>query len=113
MPILGTGPLGSKIWSGAAITVIGIDVPSVDGAVTPPCSRRRARVLNVRVHPEQDAAEAQAAVIRHLEARAPFGVPLQVTGGDTGDGFAATRRGPAWDAMVAARERRRGAPTRR
>src|SRR4051812_21756901 len=33
VPLIGTGGLGSRIWSGPAITVIGIDVPSVDGAV--------------------------------------------------------------------------------
>jgi acetylornithine deacetylase/succinyl-diaminopimelate desuccinylase-like protein len=59
-------------------------------------------VLNVRVHPEQPAAEAQAAVMRHLEAASPFGVPLTVTAGATGDGFRARSSGPAWDAMVAA-----------
>jgi acetylornithine deacetylase/succinyl-diaminopimelate desuccinylase-like protein len=59
-------------------------------------------VLNVRVHPEQPAAEAQAAVLRHLEAQKPFGVPLEVTAGATGDGFRARSSGPAWDAMVAA-----------
>ena len=62
MPLIGTGGLGSRVWSGPAITVIGIDVPSVDGAVNAVSPYARA-VLNVRVHPEQDAAEAQDAVI--------------------------------------------------
>ena len=65
MPLIGTGGLGSRVWSGPAITVIGIDVPSVDGAVNAVSPYARA-VLNVRVHPEQDAVEAQAAVIEHL-----------------------------------------------
>ena len=30
MPLIGSGGLASRIWSGPAITVIGIDVPSVD-----------------------------------------------------------------------------------
>ena len=38
--------------------MIGIDVPSVDGAVNAVSPYARA-VLNVRVHPEQDAVEAQ------------------------------------------------------
>jgi acetylornithine deacetylase/succinyl-diaminopimelate desuccinylase-like protein len=59
-------------------------------------------VLNVRVHPEQPAADAQAAVIRHLEAQRPFGVPLTITAGSTGDGFRARSSGPAWGAMAAA-----------
>jgi acetylornithine deacetylase/succinyl-diaminopimelate desuccinylase-like protein len=50
------------------------------------------------VHPKQDAEDAQAAVIRHLEQLRPFGVPLVVTAGATGNGFAADTSGPAYDA---------------
>jgi cysteinylglycine-S-conjugate dipeptidase len=103
MPFLGSGPLPDRVWSGAAITVIGIDVPSVDGAVNAVSPYARAR-LNVRVHPEQDAAEAQAAVIRHLEAAKPFGIPLEASGGDTGNGFAAATTGPAYEAAFSAFE---------
>jgi cysteinylglycine-S-conjugate dipeptidase len=81
--------------------VIGIDVPSVDGAVNAVSPFARAR-LNVRVHPEQDAREAQQAVIAHLEAARPFGIPLQVSGGDTGNGFAAPTSGPAYEAAFSA-----------
>jgi cysteinylglycine-S-conjugate dipeptidase len=101
LPLFGTGGLGERIWTGPAITVTGIDVPSVDGAVNAVSAHARAR-LNVRIHPEQDAAEAQAAVIRHLEAQRPFGITLQVQAGDTGDGYRGATSGPAWDAMVTA-----------
>ena len=110
MPIVGTGGIGSKIWSGPGITVLGIDCPAVDGAAASVQSHARA-VLNVRVHPEQPAAEAQAAVMRHLESSRPFGVPLQVTAGAIGDGFRARSSGPAWDAMVAAMSAAWGADT--
>jgi acetylornithine deacetylase/succinyl-diaminopimelate desuccinylase-like protein len=60
--------------------------------------------LNIRIHPEQDAGEAQAAVIRHLEAQRPFGVPLVVHAGDTGNGYRGRTDGPVWDAMVGAME---------
>ena len=110
MPIVGTGGIGSKIWSGPGITVLGIDCPAVDGAPAAVQAHARA-VLNVRVHPEQPAAEAQAAVLRHLEAQRPFGVPLTLTAGATGDGFRARSSGPAWDAMVAAMTTAWGADT--
>jgi cysteinylglycine-S-conjugate dipeptidase len=97
MPFLGSGPLADRVWSGAAITVTVIDVPSVDGAVNAVSPYARAR-LNVRVHPEQDAAEAQAAVIRHLEEARPFGIPLRTEAGPTGNGFAAATGGPAYRA---------------
>jgi acetylornithine deacetylase/succinyl-diaminopimelate desuccinylase-like protein len=110
LPIVGTGGIGSKIWSGPGITVLGIDCPAVDGAPASVQAHARA-VLNVRVHPEQPAAEAQAAVIRHLEAQRPFGVPLELTAGATGDGFRTRSSGQAWDAMVAAMSAAWGAET--
>ena len=65
---------------------------------TPSSPHARAKI-NLRVHPEQDAAEAQAALVRHLEALRPFGIAL--------DGARARR--PA----TASRPRRPGRPTRR
>jgi cysteinylglycine-S-conjugate dipeptidase len=103
MPIVGTGSIGSRIWTGASITVLGIDAPPVEGAAAAVQSHARAS-LNVRVHPQQDAKEAQAAVIRHLEAQQPFGVRLEITAGATGDGFRGGSAGPAWDAMESALE---------
>ena len=100
LPLFGTGGLGSRIWSGPAITVTGIDVPSVDNAINAVAARARAR-LNVRVHPEQDAAAAQDAVVRHLRALRPFGIPLEARARETGTGFAAATGGPAY---AAARE---------
>jgi acetylornithine deacetylase/succinyl-diaminopimelate desuccinylase-like protein len=110
MPIVGSGGIGSKIWSGPGITVLGIDCPAVDGAPASVQSHARA-VLNVRVHPEQPAAEAQAIVMRHLEAQRPFGVPVELTAGAIGDGYRATSSGPAWDAMIAAMSTAWGADT--
>ena len=100
-PLIGTGTLGSRVWSGPAITVIGIDAPSVDGALNAVQPRARAKI-NVRVHPEQDAAEAQAAVVAHLNALTPLGVRITATAGETGNGFAARTDGPAYDAARAA-----------
>ena len=97
LPLIGTGGLGSRVWSGPAITVVGMDVPSVDGAVNAVNPRARA-MINVRVHPGQDATEAQAAVVRHLERVTPFGIALEVSGGATGNGFAAKTSGPAYEA---------------
>lgn len=95
---LGTGPIGERLWHGPAVTVIGLDAPAVDTAASAVVPYARA-YLNVRVHPEQDVEEGQAAVIRHLEALRPFGNELKVTGGDAGAGYAATMGGPAYRAM--------------
>jgi cysteinylglycine-S-conjugate dipeptidase len=107
-PLIGTGGLGSRVWSGPAITVIGIDVPSVDGAVNAVSPYARA-VLNVRVHPEQDCVEAQKAVMTHLREARPFGIELEVRPGPTGNGFSAVTTGPAYQAARSAWARAWGA----
>jgi acetylornithine deacetylase/succinyl-diaminopimelate desuccinylase-like protein len=103
LPLQGTGDLGSRVWSGPAITVTGIDVPSVENALNAVSPYARAKI-NLRVHPEQDAREAQAALVRHLEAVRPFGIALEVRAQETGNGFAARTSGPAYDAARAAWE---------
>lgn len=97
VPLIGTGDLGSRVWSGPAITVIGIDAPSVAESLNAVPAHARA-MLNVRVHPEQDAGEAQAAVIEHLRAAMPFGIAIDARPGPTGNGFAAATDGPAYTA---------------
>src|SRR5690606_26462007 len=82
LPLIGSGDLGSRVWSGPAITVIGIDVPSVDGAINSVSPYARA-IMNVRVHPEQDAREVQQAVIDFLTALKPYGIELTATPGPT------------------------------
>jgi acetylornithine deacetylase/succinyl-diaminopimelate desuccinylase-like protein len=109
MPIVGTGSIGSRIWTGASITVLGIDAPAVEGAAAAVQSHARAS-LNVRIHPEQDAKQAQEAVIRHLEAQRPLGVDLELTAGATGNGFRVGSSGVAWEAMTAAMEQAWGKP---
>ena len=96
VPLIGTGTLGERVWTGPAITVIGVDVPSVDNALNAVSPYARAK-LNVRVHPEQDPQEAQEAIIAHLRNAMPFGISLTVTGLETGYGYAAKTDGPVYD----------------
>lgn len=101
VPLLGSGTLGERLWTGPAITVTGIDAPAADGpsAVVP---HARAR-LNLRVHPGEDAEEACAALVQHLRAQRPYGVELEVREeGAAGNGFVADTSGPAYEAARAA-----------
>jgi acetylornithine deacetylase/succinyl-diaminopimelate desuccinylase-like protein len=97
MPFMGTGGLGSRVWSGPALTVTGIDAQPVDQALNAVVPYARAK-LSLRIHPEQDPEEAQTILVEHLRAMAPFGIPLKVTAAETGRGFAATTTGPAYEA---------------
>jgi acetylornithine deacetylase/succinyl-diaminopimelate desuccinylase-like protein len=100
LPFLGTGGLGERLWSGPALTVTGIDVLSVEKAVNAVVPSARAKI-SIRVHPEQDPHEAQAAVVAHLESLRPFGIALRVEAAEVGKGFFADTSGPAY---VAAQE---------
>ena len=97
MPFIGTGSLGERLWSGPAITVTGLDALPVDKAVNAVVPYARAKI-NLRVHPAQDADEARQALIDYLKKLRPFGIPLDVRPGATGNGFAAKTSGPAYDA---------------
>jgi len=102
MPLFGTGSLGERLWSGPAITVMGLDAPAVETAASAVVPYARAK-LNLRVHPQQSAAEARDALIRHLEAVRPFGVAIHVApDGSPGDGLAPPTTGPAYAAARAA-----------
>lgn len=101
LPLFGTGGLGERLWTGPAITVTGIDVLPVEKAVNAVVAHARAKI-NLRVHPQQDANEAQDALVRHLRELRPFGIALDVKPDATGNGFAAKTSGPAYDAARAA-----------
>jgi acetylornithine deacetylase/succinyl-diaminopimelate desuccinylase-like protein len=97
MPFLGTGGLGERLWSGPALTVTGLDVLSVEKAVNAVVPAARAKI-SLRIHPAQEPAEAQAALVRHLEELRPFGIELEVEAAETGKGFLAETSGPAYEA---------------
>jgi acetylornithine deacetylase/succinyl-diaminopimelate desuccinylase-like protein len=100
VPFIGTGGIGERIWTGPSVTVTGIDALPVDRAVNAVVPYARAKV-SLRVHPEQDPVEAQAALVRYLEELEPFGVKLTVQALETGQGFAAATSGPAYEAARA------------
>lgn len=100
-PLMGTGDLGSRIWSGPAITVTAFDAPPTSSPLNAVASSAKAS-LNLRVHPRQDPAEAQQALVEHLRSQRPFGLEIDVTAGEVGPGFAAANDGPAYEAARAA-----------
>jgi cysteinylglycine-S-conjugate dipeptidase len=97
---IGSGSLTSRLWRRPAVSVVGIDAPPVDGAgmVLVPSARAR---LALRIAPGDDPAAARDALIRHLEARAPWGARVRVTVGGTVAPYSARTTGPAY---AAARE---------
>ena len=83
---IGHGTVLSRIWSQPAITVTGIDAPSVANAsntLTPVVSVR----VSTRIAPGQPAGEAYAALEAHLLAHTPWGAHVEIDDVDTGEAF--------------------------
>jgi acetylornithine deacetylase/succinyl-diaminopimelate desuccinylase-like protein len=93
--LIGTGTVAERLYGRASITVIGVDVPPVEGSANALIPRTRARV-SIRLAPGQDPAEAQKAVKAHLESAAPWDVKVTVTLGILGEGFLAKTDGPGY-----------------
>ncbi len=96
-PLFGVGTIADRLWAGPALTVVGLDAPRTEGAVLAVVPEAKA-LINIRVHPQQKAREAQAAVIEHLNAIKPFGIQLVAKPVEAGDGFETTTDGPAYGA---------------
>lgn len=102
--VLGSGTVADMLWARPALTVIGIDCPSVEGASPTIQATARAR-LNLRVPPGMDAGVAQDALVAHLEAVAPWGVHVAVERGEPFPAFRVPPAGPATAALeIALRE---------
>ncbi len=83
---IGAGDILSRIWDSPAITVTGIDAPSVVEASNTLLPRVTVRI-SARIAPGQTASSAFAALEHHLHARAPFGAHLEISERDLGEPF--------------------------
>ncbi|NQX10633.1 dipeptidase [Microbacteriaceae bacterium VKM Ac-2855] len=93
---IGTGPILSRIWSQPAITVTGIDAPSVANAsntLSPEITVK----ISARIAPGQAASEGFESLQRHLFENAPFGAHIEISDVDTGDPFLVDTTGWAVD----------------
>jgi len=83
---IGHGSLLSRIWSQPAITVTGIDAPTVDNASNTLAPSITVRI-SARIAPGQKAADAAVALEHHLRSHAPYGAELDIDDIDVGEPF--------------------------
>ncbi|PPF23172.1 dipeptidase [Rathayibacter rathayi] len=93
---IGSGAILSRLWSKPAVTVTGIDAPAVVDASNTLVPSVRVKI-SARIAPGQDAAQAYAAIERHLHANAPFGAHLAIDDVSTGNPFLVDATGWAVD----------------
>ena len=109
--LVGSGSLADRLWASYAITVTGIDAPSVGSAVNAVQPVARARVT-VRVPPAGDPKTAVDDVIDHLRRVTPWGAKVVIDDVVLGSGFLAMPGGAARNALNRAMERAYGRPPR-
>jgi acetylornithine deacetylase/succinyl-diaminopimelate desuccinylase-like protein len=99
--LAGTGAPAEMVWARPAVSVLGIDAPSVDGAVNAISPTARAKV-SVRVPPGITGERAVTALTKQLEASAPWNAKVEITREAVADPFTGATSGPAFDAMASA-----------
>ena len=101
---IGRGTIPSRLWNQPAITITGIDAPTVQNASNTLSTSVTVR-LSARIAPGQTAADAYVALEKHLKANAPFGAHIGITDVDKGNPFLVDTTGwAALDAKAAMHE---------
>jgi cysteinylglycine-S-conjugate dipeptidase len=95
---IGNGTVLDRLWFQPAITVTGIDAPTVVNASNTLIPSVTVKI-SARIAPGQDADDAFTALEAHLRANAPFGAHLEFSGIDKGNPFLVDTSG--WAATVA------------
>lgn len=99
--MIGDGSLLERIWTRPAISVLGIDAPTVQAASNQLVDVARAKV-SMRLAPGDDPARAMDELIAHLESNAPWGAQVSVRRGSAGAPYALNASGPRYDAARSA-----------
>lgn len=84
--LIGGENIARSLWLQPAITVTGIDFPSVAEAsntLTPQLTAR----ISLRVAPHQDAEEAYLAISEHIRENLPYGAHFEVSNLNLGEGY--------------------------
>ena len=107
--VIGTGTIGSRLWSKPSINAIGIDMTSIDGSSNVLIPEARAK-LSMRIVPDSDPESELDALVRHLETHAPWGAQVTVERTKAAAPFRAATDGPAYAAARRALAEAYGSP---
>ncbi|MBT2512777.1 dipeptidase [Arthrobacter sp. ISL-30] len=84
--LAGSGSITSRLWTKPALSIIGIDAPSVALASNTLVPAAKAK-FSLRLAPGQSPSDAMAALRKHVEEHAPFGARVTFTPGEMGNAF--------------------------
>lgn len=95
--LTGSGPVGGRLWSSPSVSAIGIDMTSIAGSSYVLVPEARAK-LSMRIAPGSDPQRELDALVRHLEAHAPWGASVEVERVEATPGFRCRTGGPGYAA---------------
>ncbi|HVL89298.1 MAG TPA: dipeptidase [Actinomycetota bacterium] len=95
--MIGGGALTERLWARPAISVLGIDAPTVQAASNQLVPVARAKI-SMRIAPGDDPSQALDELVAHLERNAPWGAKVTVRRGSTGRPYALKADGPIYEA---------------
>lgn len=98
---VGHGSLPQRLWRSAALTITGMDIPSVAHASNTLLPEVSAK-LSLRVPPGMTAKEAEVLLESHIAAHIPFGAKWELRDVSLGEPFALDASAPALDLAVKA-----------
>jgi acetylornithine deacetylase/succinyl-diaminopimelate desuccinylase-like protein len=99
--LTGTGSVAEMLWARPALTVVGIDAPTVAGSTMSIPAQARARI-SLRLPPGIGAAEAVAALRAQLERSAPWGAEVEIEVEESAEPFVGSTSGPGFEALAGA-----------
>ena len=107
--LAGTGSITSRLWCKPALSVIGMDVPTVELSSNTLLPTARAKI-SLRLAPGQHPASAMAALEAHVVDNAPFGAQATFIRGEAGQPFSTDTAAPAAQAALWAMGKAWGVP---
>jgi len=96
--LIGEGSITERLWTRPAISILGVDAPTLQHASNQLVPVARAKV-SMRIPPGIDATKALDALTAHLESNAPWGAHVTVSRGSTGEPFEVRADRPMHDAV--------------
>ena len=101
--LLGSGPIGSRLWLKPSISVIGMDTTPISESANLLLPSARARI-SVRVAPGDTSQNVLTCVKRHLEARNVWGAQLNVYSSESSEPSVLPGDGEMYDLAIEAWE---------
>jgi len=106
---IGSGTVADQLWARPALTVIGVDLPGVEGAV--PALQPSARAqISLRIPPGVDPEHARSVLVDHVRNAAPWGVQVECEPAGMGSPYAANTDSHAFRVLQQAMEDAFGHP---